>query len=955
MEDMRKYVCQPGSNFETAISSRLSVLNARNLARDTCPDRVLFYEEETMYAIGQQRNIKRLYVRRPNEKHVGVGWVINEDIDFCMICSKQFGFFLYRHHCRSCGNLVCDPCSPFNLVLQELSDTGEPGPQRVCVQCYWGQEEPLHVARWRANSEFFDEENEVKSDRGISADDSDMKFAVLDTDTDSDTTDQLYGNTRKAADKSETAKNNNNINNNNNNKTNNNGNSSNDNNKAFKTPSNAGSKASSVSPIRGGVADDIDNEYKVSGTISNVARLQLDVTPVNVESEITVVPIPGVCVKTKTNDGFKVFVNVCHHHLVPASVAQKFINNNIDVSQLYVCVGHIRDTADKKGEDSCKLVDVAINSDKFKEYFEDSNRKEKMFLHILKTLESSLGESLDEEYKTPKTPRNYKGGSDVFPIKLPANTNSSGANSSTSPGYIHSADPATTMTKKLTVAESILANESKRPLGGIKGTNPMLASPNNLLSRAKSDAEMKHKLQQQREEEEKRVAAEQAEREKQEAVERSKADKAKKDREEAELAERRLAEQRRLEQTRREEQENLEKLKADRARKDKEAADKNAADLKAAQDKEREFQQQRVREREQKEQREQKERDETQERERERLRQEQAKQAEAESAAAVSAAAKETQRLQEEQQQVKEAEKTKLRTGSMDSRGSLQRISMEKTTNRASVDSVDSDDVRPSRINNSSADNTNGNNTGSGEEGLDSDEEGAAAADGAEEAIDESIKVQPIPGVVLKTKTKKTGVKFFVNLCHHELISPTTLASSSSSSSSSSSASSGLDNLLVVVGDMREVVDKSGESSMLVDCAINTKRFQQYMNDEVTNARDKLCVRVLKSVGKQLNEALDEEYKTPKTKNNYKQASDSAGAVCVMDITAAVSTTTRNSTSRRSVMDLLTGRNSGSAQSSSSLTRTDTSGSVSGIVQGISRQLSGKVGKPNIEVVAGKS
>jgi hypothetical protein len=114
-------------------------------------------------------------------------------------------------------------------------------------------------------------------------------------------------------------------------------------------------------------------------------------------------------------------------------------------------------------------------------------------------------------------------------------------------------------------------------------------------------------------------------------------------------------------------------------------------------------------------------------------------------------------------------------------------------------------------------------------------------------------------------------------------------------------------------------------------------------------------VRVLKSVGKQLNEALDEEYKTPKTKNNYKQASDSAGAVCVMDITAAVSTTTRNSTSRRSVMDLLTGRNSGSAQSSSSLTRTDTSGSVSGIVQGISRQLSGKVGKPNIEVVAGKS
>jgi hypothetical protein len=53
-----------------------------------------------------------------------------------MICGTEFGFFTHRHHCRCCGNVVCHDCSPENVEIYEMKKLG---PQRVCVQCYWGQ------------------------------------------------------------------------------------------------------------------------------------------------------------------------------------------------------------------------------------------------------------------------------------------------------------------------------------------------------------------------------------------------------------------------------------------------------------------------------------------------------------------------------------------------------------------------------------------------------------------------------------------------------------------------------------------------------------------------------------------------------------------------------------------------------------------------------------------------
>jgi hypothetical protein len=54
-----------------------------------------------------------------------------EERDTCTLCEGKFGPFRYRKHCRNCGQLVCDKCSPHMLVVPHLGKK----PRRVCVGC----------------------------------------------------------------------------------------------------------------------------------------------------------------------------------------------------------------------------------------------------------------------------------------------------------------------------------------------------------------------------------------------------------------------------------------------------------------------------------------------------------------------------------------------------------------------------------------------------------------------------------------------------------------------------------------------------------------------------------------------------------------------------------------------------------------------------------------------------
>eukprot|EP01118_Nematostelium_gracile_P019097 TRINITY_DN8720_c0_g1_i2.p1 TRINITY_DN8720_c0_g1~~TRINITY_DN8720_c0_g1_i2.p1 ORF type:complete len:171 (-),score=27.79 TRINITY_DN8720_c0_g1_i2:35-547(-) len=47
-------------------------------------------------------------------------WAPNPSRQACYICLKAFTLFFRRHHCRRCGNLVCNPCSKHRGFLMEF-------------------------------------------------------------------------------------------------------------------------------------------------------------------------------------------------------------------------------------------------------------------------------------------------------------------------------------------------------------------------------------------------------------------------------------------------------------------------------------------------------------------------------------------------------------------------------------------------------------------------------------------------------------------------------------------------------------------------------------------------------------------------------------------------------------------------------------------------------------------
>jgi len=70
--------------------------------------------------------------KKPVENHAAV-WVPDAEANICMCCKKtQFSMLIRRHHCRSCGAVVCGVCSSKKFLLPQQSSK----PVRVCNTCY---------------------------------------------------------------------------------------------------------------------------------------------------------------------------------------------------------------------------------------------------------------------------------------------------------------------------------------------------------------------------------------------------------------------------------------------------------------------------------------------------------------------------------------------------------------------------------------------------------------------------------------------------------------------------------------------------------------------------------------------------------------------------------------------------------------------------------------------------
>ena len=85
------------------------------------------------------------------ENHVDIPsytWEADANTKACRLCTRKFGFMLRRHHCRRCGLVVCDKCSPWKVYLKPTDILQDPEgtlesltvlasqQQRICEKCY---------------------------------------------------------------------------------------------------------------------------------------------------------------------------------------------------------------------------------------------------------------------------------------------------------------------------------------------------------------------------------------------------------------------------------------------------------------------------------------------------------------------------------------------------------------------------------------------------------------------------------------------------------------------------------------------------------------------------------------------------------------------------------------------------------------------------------------------------
>uniref|UniRef100_F1KS52 Zinc finger FYVE domain-containing protein 9 n=1 Tax=Ascaris suum TaxID=6253 RepID=F1KS52_ASCSU len=77
--------------------------------------------------------------RRLTESELQLGkvkpvWIADSDTTSCMLCCAKFTLILRRHHCRSCGRVLCAQCSAHKAVLPYMKDASKKF--KVCEPCF---------------------------------------------------------------------------------------------------------------------------------------------------------------------------------------------------------------------------------------------------------------------------------------------------------------------------------------------------------------------------------------------------------------------------------------------------------------------------------------------------------------------------------------------------------------------------------------------------------------------------------------------------------------------------------------------------------------------------------------------------------------------------------------------------------------------------------------------------
>jgi hypothetical protein len=83
---------------------------------------------------GIAMKITRFYVDSPKySEYSTVGWILQEGVTHCMVCSTQFNPLEIKHNCSACGLIACKTCVSKTAYIKEL---GEERKFRICNSCF---------------------------------------------------------------------------------------------------------------------------------------------------------------------------------------------------------------------------------------------------------------------------------------------------------------------------------------------------------------------------------------------------------------------------------------------------------------------------------------------------------------------------------------------------------------------------------------------------------------------------------------------------------------------------------------------------------------------------------------------------------------------------------------------------------------------------------------------------
>ncbi|OTA84580.1 hypothetical protein M434DRAFT_400420 [Hypoxylon sp. CO27-5] len=67
-------------------------------------------------------------------------WQPDSEVTYCPICHTQFSFFVRKHHCRKCGRVVCNACSPHKITIPHQYIVRPPGERSFHRYSFLGDE-----------------------------------------------------------------------------------------------------------------------------------------------------------------------------------------------------------------------------------------------------------------------------------------------------------------------------------------------------------------------------------------------------------------------------------------------------------------------------------------------------------------------------------------------------------------------------------------------------------------------------------------------------------------------------------------------------------------------------------------------------------------------------------------------------------------------------------------------